>query len=74
MPYIMVENPISIRVRQLRLEKGMTQSDLARLCHKAQSTICDIERGAFPTGETLQGLAAALETTESYLAGVTNER
>ena len=60
---------IQIRLRQLRLARGLTQVQLAKLCGMPQSTISRIESGS-TTGvdfDTLDKVAAALEVHPSEL-------
>ena len=62
-------SPIRIRLRELRLAKGLTQVQLAELCGMPQSTISRIESGN-TTGvdfETLDRVAAALGVHPSEL-------
>ncbi len=62
-------SPIQIRLRELRLAKGLTQVQLAELCGMPQSTISRIESGS-TTGvdfETLDRLAATLGVHPSEL-------
>jgi transcriptional regulator with XRE-family HTH domain len=60
---------IQIRLRELRVAKGLTQVQLAELCGMPQSTISRIESGS-TTGvdfETLERVAAALGVHPSEL-------
>jgi transcriptional regulator with XRE-family HTH domain len=62
-------SPIQIRLRELRLAKGLTQVQLAELCGMPQSTISRIESGS-TTGvdfETLERVAGALGVHPSDL-------
>jgi transcriptional regulator with XRE-family HTH domain len=62
-------SPIQIRLRELRLAKGLTQVQLAELCGMPQSTISRIESGS-TTGvdfDTLERVAAALRVHPSEL-------
>ncbi len=62
-------SPIRIRLRDLRLARGLTQVQLAGLCGMPQSTISRIESGS-TTGvdfETLDRVAAALGVHPSEL-------
>lgn len=57
------------RVRRLRLEKGLTQDDLARLIGKKFLTINLIEnhKTENPKADTIEALARELGTTSDYL-------
>ena len=62
-------SPIQIRLRELRIAKGLTQVQLGKLCGMPQSTISRIESGS-TTGvdfETLDRLAAVLGVHPSEL-------
>lgn len=56
-------------VRKIRLQKGLTQNDVARLSGKSANYICRVERGEFanPTFETVEMIARALEVSTSDL-------
>jgi putative transcriptional regulator len=58
MPDAIIEN----RVRQLRVDLGMTQEQLAQRVGVARQSIISIEKGRFlPTIETALRLSAALQ-------------
>ena len=63
---------IGDRIRERRLELGLTQTDLAiRMGYKTKSTICEVERpGSNITSERLMKFAEALNTTPFYLLGL----
>lgn len=57
-------------LRKLRKDKRYTQEALANKIGVSRTTIYDWERGAyFPVGSNLTSLAAALDTSVSYLMG-----
>lgn len=58
-------------VADKRIEKGMSQNQLAKLCNVPQSVISDIESGKTkaPRIDTLQAIAAALGVTIDELIG-----
>lgn len=60
---------ISDRVRKLRVERGFSQAELARMVGIKQPSLADIEnaRTKKPSGETLLKLAAALKVAPVYL-------
>lgn len=57
------------RIAKLRVEKGWSQSHLARLSGVAQSTIGKLEAGISSGSSHLHKIARALDTTPAYLAG-----
>ena len=62
---------INERIRQRRIELGMSQKELAnRLGYKTKSSIAKIENGYndFPQNK-IHKFAVALETSEGYLMG-----
>ena len=62
------------RLKELRLKKGLTQTELGEKVGVKQSTFTNWEKGKRePNFETLLKLASILETTTSYLLGEKNE-
>lgn len=56
------------RIRQIRLSKGMTQTELGKRCGMADSRIGVYERGENkPKPETLNRIATALDVDPSVL-------
>lgn len=56
------------RIRQIRLSKGMTQTELGKRCGMADSRIGVYERGENkPKPETLNRIAMALDVDPSVL-------
>ena len=63
------------RIRELRLEKGMTQWHLARKLNFGCSAISNYENGRNePNIETLKKLASVFEVSMDYLTGFSDER
>ncbi len=63
------------RLRELRKEKGYTQIKMQHLTGIDQSDYSKIESGKrYYTFEQCKRIAAALETSMDYLAGLTDEK
>lgn len=61
---------IGSRIRELRLQKGLTQSQLGNLINVTKVSISCYERDArMPNLETFIDLVNVLETTPDYLLG-----
>ena len=60
---------IADRIREARIEKGMTQDDLAKaLGLKSRSSINKMERNAYEVGlDRLKQIASALDVDPNYL-------
>lgn len=57
-----------MRIRELRVRKGLNQLDLATLCSVSEDFISLVERGiSAPSFDTIEQLAMALETTSTDL-------
>ena len=68
------KNLFSVRLKELRLKKGLTQTELGEKVGVKQSTFTNWENGKRePNFETLLKLASILKTTTSYLLGEKNE-
>jgi transcriptional regulator with XRE-family HTH domain len=69
---VALHDPVTLRrvsLRQLRLERVLTQRELAAKAGVAAKTVVDIETGKIrPHPSTLRKLAAALEVPPSALA------
>lgn len=66
---------IGIIIRQLRIEKKITQEQLARLMDVSVSTIGNWESAAlFPNTDRLVKLAEVFNVTLNYLTGIDKER
>lgn len=67
------------RIRQLRIDMGMTQADMADQLQKLvgavnQSHLSQVERGERGLApETLAAVAVLLETSTDYLVGLTDD-
>lgn len=63
----MLRELLGPRIRQARMEAGLSGTQLARLIGKSQPYISDLERGQrTPSLHTLQAIAAALGKPTSY--------
>lgn len=63
------------RLRELRLEKGLLQSDIAKIINKSERTVGFYETGDRDMGtETLGILSNFFEVTIDYLLGKSDER
>ena len=66
----MFKQELGRRIRESRMELGLSGTELARRIGKSQPYISDLERGLrTPSLPTLQALADALEKPVSYFAG-----
>ena len=66
---------LGARLREVRLERGLTQRQLAETCQLPDSAVSQFETGARAPGFTsLLKLAAALDVSLDYLAGRTDSR
>lgn len=64
---------IANRIKELRLEKGMTQKNLAALVGCSQPMIVMWEKGECePTASAIVKLSEALNCTTDYLLGKTD--
>jgi transcriptional regulator with XRE-family HTH domain len=62
------------RIRQMRLERGLTISQLAHRCAVSERTIIRWEKGTnVPAGRYLTTLASALEVSPLWLLGDGND-
>ena len=65
----------SKRLKELRLEAGLTQKDLANAIEVGRTTISEYESGKIvPKQEGLLKLANHFNVSVDYLTGVSNER
>jgi XRE family transcriptional regulator of biofilm formation len=64
--------PLGRRLYRKRLERGLTQTDLARQVRVPQSFISRLEAGIkdYPSVEVLKRLARVLGCTTDYLVGM----
>jgi len=59
------------RLRELRLEKGLSQKELATAFNVKQPTVADWERGVMETDfETLVKIAGFFDVRSDYLLGL----
>ena len=62
------------RIRELREERGMTQTELAAALHVAQRTVSRFEREQHDLGtETIIALCRIFEVSADYLLGIEDE-
>ena len=70
---VMIEG-LSLRIREQRKKKGMTQSQLADMIGGGLRTVNDYERGTRqPSYDKLLKLAELFDVSTDYLLGVTGE-
>ena len=63
-----------IRLKELRLEKGLTQKELAQVIQCDQSMIARWEKGECePTESIIRKTARSFEVTADYLIGLEDE-
>ena len=68
-------NPIGQRIRALRLERGMSQADLARAVGTTPQNLNNIEHERqVPQPALISRAAQALSTTTDYLHGLTENK
>ncbi len=69
-------NTIGSKIKKLRLEKDMTQDELARKADIPYATLLKIENDTVknPTINTLQKLAQALEVSVDFLINLNNKK
>lgn len=68
-------NPIGQRIRELRLERGMSQVELARAVGTTPQNLNNIERSRqTPQPGLISRAAQALRTTTDYLHGLTDNK
>lgn len=71
----MIKIKFNIRLKELRLEAGLTQKDLANAIEVGRTTISEYESGKIvPKQEGLLKLANHFNVSVDYLTGVSNER
>ena len=71
----MIKIKFNIRLKELRLEKGETQKDLANAIEVGRTTISEYESGKIvPKQEGLLKIANHFNVSVDYLTGVSNER
>ena len=71
----MITIKFNIRLKELRLENGETQKDLANAIEVGRTTISEYESGKIvPKQEGLLKIANHFNVSVDYLTGVSNER
>ena len=66
-----MNNVINERIKELRQENGLSQTELANLCQVKQSCVSKWERGAtIPDIEMVITLTKVLHTSSDYLLGI----
>ena len=64
----------SVRLKELRIEKGLTQKQLAAAVNTTDDSVFSWEKGrSQPSIETIRGLCLVLETSADYLLGLEDE-
>lgn len=62
------------RIKELRLEKGFTQKELARKLNTTNSAVCDWEKGRTqPDLQTLASIATLFDVSADYLLGLSDD-
>lgn len=65
--------PISEKIKELRIERGYTQTDLAKLVGVKQSCVSKWERGAtLPDSDMIVSLCKLFQISSDYLLGLTD--
>lgn len=63
------------RIRNYRVESGMTQIELAKKAGLSQGYLSDLEKNRFnPTVTTITGIAVALDVPIAELLGINEEK
>ena len=58
-------------LKNLRIERGLTQKELANACNVTATCICQLENGSRnPTGSTVAVLARFFDVSSDYLLGI----
>lgn len=60
------------RIKKIRLEKGLTQVELAHLMGASDSSISNFEKSASMSFKTMVAFCNALDVSPNYLLGVTS--
>ncbi len=70
-----MDNILGSRIKNLRMEKNMSQRELAATLHISNSTLCQYESGLrIPSDEVKILISKYFGVTLDYLLGATNER
>ena len=71
----MIKIKFNVRLKELRLEKGETQKELAKCLEIGRTTVSEYESGKIvPKQEGLLRIANHFNVSVDYLTGVSNER
>ena len=71
----MIKIKFNVRLKELRLNAGLTQKDLAKAIDVGRTTISEYESGKIvPKQEGLLKIANHFNVSVDYLTGVSNER
>ena len=66
-----MKTKIDKRIKELRLENNLNQTELALLCNVKQSCVSKWERGeTFPDAETIILLTEIFKVSADYLLGI----
>lgn len=66
-------NKFSERIKELRIEKGMRQCDLANLVGISRASVADWETGRHePPLDTIIALCKIFDVSTDYLLGITD--
>ena len=64
-------NKLAERIKETRIENGISQGELAQLCNVQQSCVSKWERGAtLPDAEMIVVICKALHVSADYLLGI----
>lgn len=70
----MRNNIFGKRLKELRLESGLTQKRLAEILNTTNSAVCDWERGRTqPDLQTLTKIAVLFGVSTDYLVGLSDD-
>ena len=73
--YIEIAEKFPERLREIRLEKGLDQADLAEKISVTRGAIGQFEQGLnLPSADTLSRLAQALDVSLDWLAGLSDRQ
>lgn len=65
---------IGNKIKNLRIEKNLTQKELANILNIGQSSICEWEKNNYePTASAIKLLAIFFEVSSDYLLGLEEE-
>lgn len=71
----MIKIKFNVRLKELRIEKGETQKELAKCLEIGRTTVSEYESGKIvPKQEGLLKIANHFNVSVDYLTGVSNER